>query len=117
MIKTSPMEMSFISTFFNSFSYKCVYVSNVILILLCPRYFDTRTILAPFCIKKLAQECLKSCILICFTPANLQYLFFLTCIVVSLNGSSSPKTNQLSLKYFFFLFFEQQEPHQGFQDF
>ena len=44
----------------NSFLYKCVYVSNVIDILLCPRYFDTRTILAPLLIKKLAHECLKS---------------------------------------------------------
>ena len=86
----------------SSLLYKWVYVSKVILILACPRYLLTKTILAPCCIKKLAHECLKSCILICFTSANLQYLFFLACIVDSLNGNSSPNTNHLSEKYFFF---------------
>ena len=57
----------------NSLLNICEYIFNVVAI----KYFETKATLAPLFINKLAQLCLKSCILILFTPADLQFLFFL----------------------------------------
>ena len=61
----------------NSLLNICEYIFNVVAISLWPKYFETKATLAPLFINKLAQLCLKSCILILFTPADLQFLFFL----------------------------------------
>ena len=82
-----------------SFLYKCIYVFNVVAILLCPKYLAISVILAPFLINNDAQLWRKSWILICFTPDNSHHLFLWSRIVVSFNGSMPPKTNHSSLKF------------------
>lgn len=67
-------------------------------ILECPKYLATNVMLAPLSINNDAQLCLKSCTLISLTPALKAFLVFLSLNVVSGNGSTSPKTYQLSLK-------------------
>lgn len=54
----------------------CEYVFNVSSALECPKYFATNVIDAPLFISNDAHECLKSCILICFTFDSLQFKFF-----------------------------------------
>ena len=82
---------------FSLFLYMCEYVFNVSSILVCPRYFATIVIFAPLLISREAQLCLKSCILICLSPAFLHNEFLWHLTVELVIGSVLPKTNHLLL--------------------
>ena len=69
---------------------KCEYVFNVSSILVCPKYLDSTWILAPLLINSYAQECLKSCNLICLTPAFSQLVFLQSVRALLLIGNASP---------------------------
>ena len=76
---------------------------SVIFISECPSLWEMTVIGTPNDSNKDAWLCLKSCILIFFTPANAQYLSFFLPIVVGAKGLIPPNIYHSSLKPSYFL--------------
>ena len=71
-------------------------------IFVCPKYLATIITFAPLFIKSDAQLCLKSCNLICFTPAFSAILIFSNLKVSGFIGSTPPNTKNLLLNLGYF---------------
>ena len=77
------------------------YVLSVCSIFLCPKCFDTATMLTPSDIKREAQECLKSCRRIFLTPASAQA--FSNTLIADVSAKGAHRKTQSSYPCSFLL--------------